>query len=145
MSDIYQKGGVGSEFYENKFLFCNCDIRGVVELCMTQFPSLNFSIFNLFLAHISFILCGKMKSSSEYFVNIYTFVNIFTLALSWWTSVVQAAYYVCGVYGFFVLVSKMMISLHLFQHQSLAKTLLPCPSTWDWLMLYLLPKTSFLK
>ena len=27
-SDIYQKGGVGSEFYENKFLFCNCDIRG---------------------------------------------------------------------------------------------------------------------
>ena len=25
---------------------------GGVELCMTQFPSLNFSIFNLFLAHL---------------------------------------------------------------------------------------------
>ena len=35
MSDIYQKGGLGSEFYENKFLFCKCDIGGGVELCKT--------------------------------------------------------------------------------------------------------------
>ena len=50
-SDIYQKGGVGSEFHENKFFFAIVTLGGV-ELCMTQFPSLNFSIFNLFLAHL---------------------------------------------------------------------------------------------
>ena len=50
MSDIYQKGGVGSEFYENKFLFCNCDIRGGMELRMTQFTTFAwfFSIFPIF-------------------------------------------------------------------------------------------------
>ena len=28
LNDNYQKGGLASEVYENKFLFCNCDIRG---------------------------------------------------------------------------------------------------------------------
>ena len=27
LNDNYQKGGLASEVYENKFLFCNCDIR----------------------------------------------------------------------------------------------------------------------
>ena len=33
-NDIYQKGGgVESEFYENKFLICNCDITLSARTC----------------------------------------------------------------------------------------------------------------
>ena len=42
---------VGSEFYERNFFLAIVTLGGV-ELCMTQFPSLNFSIFNLYLAHL---------------------------------------------------------------------------------------------
>ena len=51
--EIYQKGGVGLKFY-----FCNCDIRGWVELC-----SLNVSIFGLFLAHfhVDFQYFGQIE------------------------------------------------------------------------------------
>ena len=41
----------GDFSYLGPFFFATVTLGGV-ELCMTQFPSLNFSIFNLFLAHL---------------------------------------------------------------------------------------------
>ena len=52
INDIHQKGVVESELYEKNFFFEMLTLMGV-ELCMTQFLSQNFSIFNLILAHLN--------------------------------------------------------------------------------------------
>ena len=49
-------GGMGSEFYENKFCFCNCDIKGGLIFVWHNFPSLIFPFSTYFLAHITLVI-----------------------------------------------------------------------------------------
>ena len=53
MTFIKKGGEWGQNFMKKNFFFAIVTLGGGVELCMTQFPSLNFSIFNLFLAHLN--------------------------------------------------------------------------------------------
>ena len=62
LNDIYQKGGWGQNFMKTYFFFAIATIGEGVELCMTKFPSLNFSLFNLFLVIFSiFLIFGQIE------------------------------------------------------------------------------------
>ena len=50
-----KNGWWGQKFMKTNFFFVIVTLGGGgLELCMTQYPYLNFSLFNLFLAHLQF-------------------------------------------------------------------------------------------